>query len=202
MLTTQAQGSAGCFNFSDKIVKSLKEPIAPGKNHENIIQSGELSIKPEGTYWAAVRGEVASPIGEILKLLLDPQTTLSHSVSEMNVHDFPLAGFHDDHYLAHKKIHQVVKPFLFIKVEWDTDWSFARLEGSADKPKKILVAYEKTAGTSHIEHLCGNILLQDLGKDQTDIFQYEEVKATRRSEKDTVQGLLGTLQTLREKIKK
>lgn len=71
--------------------------------------------------------------------------------------------------------------------------------GHADHSREVLIAYQKTAGTGHIRHFCGNILLRSEGPIQTDFAVYEETDATRRSAEDIAHGHLGTLRTLRAK---
>jgi hypothetical protein len=48
-------------------------------------------------------------------------------------------------------------------------------------------------------HLCGSILLTAINSNTTDVYLYEEIDALgKRSPKDTVEGHLGTLATLRK----
>ena len=61
---------------------------------------------------------------------------------------------------------------------------------------RIVISYEKTEGTSHIQHLCGSYVLQRTADDKSDVFIYEEAKADRRSQKDTLDGLKGNLTAL------
>jgi hypothetical protein len=92
----------------------------------------------------------------------------------------------------------VIKPVFFITIEWSEEWGFALKQGTVDKPEAIVISYQKTEGTSHIKHLCGNIYLQSLSATSTGVFIYEEVQADRRTSKDVLNGLTGTLRTLRE----
>ena len=189
------------FDFSKKITQVLKDPIetVPGRDNTSsgrieLAQSGE-----DGEIWGAVRGSVSAPLEEVLDLLYDHETTRGARIAEMKVRDYQTQ---DPSQAIHHQVHYVVKPFLFVAVEWDVDYSYTMLEGTRDDPKLVLITYEKTQGTSHISHLAGNILLSRISPNVTDAFMYEEVKATGRTEEDTIRGLEGTLQTIREKIKK
>ncbi|NDD93382.1 hypothetical protein EBZ37_15035, partial [bacterium] len=62
----------------------------------------------------------------------------------------------------------------------------------------IVISYQKTSGTSHIQHFCGNILIQRLSRTQTGVYLTEEIKADRRSAEDVHNGLMGTLRTLQK----
>ena len=73
------------------------------------------------------------------------------------------------------------------------------LAGTPAKPERLVVSYEKIEGTSHIEHLCGSMVLRKLGAGSTDVYLYEEAKATQRSPEDTLNGMRGTLEALRIK---
>jgi len=92
----------------------------------------------------------------------------------------------------------VVKPVFFITIAWSEEWGFGLKKGTPANPEAIVISYQKTEGTSHIKHLCGNISLQMLSPTSTGVFIYEEVQADRRSSDDVLNGITGTLRTLRE----
>ena len=174
LLGTPAFG--GCFDFSTRITDPLHNPT-------NSDQSGKL---PQGRDWAAVRGTVHPSIETILKDLVAHGTTKSSRVNKMEIKDLK-----DPHYLAKQEVHFEVDPFPFVTVKWTEMWAFAVTNAAADHLVRVVVSYEKTEGTSHIEHLCGNYVLDRLPDGQTDVFIYEEAKATGRNEKDTLDGLRG-----------
>jgi hypothetical protein len=173
--------SAKCFDFSKKITSPLKDTKAPA--------SGKTG---EGITWAAVEGTVEKPISQVLKLLLDHNTTKSPSVDEMTVEENK-----DSPHFANHFVKFMVKTFIF-KVSWTEQWAYEILAGSPEKPAKTLITYEKIDGTHYIPHLCGSVVLRKLSERSTGVYQYEEAKAERRSVEDTVKGLEGTLATLRK----
>jgi hypothetical protein len=61
----------------------------------------------------------------------------------------------------------------------------------------MVISYEKVAGTGHIERQCGSYVLQARTDGTTDLSMYEEVKADRRSAKDTRDMHAGILRNLR-----
>ena len=138
-----------------------------------------------------VRGDAAKPVLEAIAALLDHNTTKSGRVDGMDVIELD-----DPRYLARHEVHFSIKPFPFVEVEWTEDWAYTLLEGTPSDPVRALISYEKIKGTSHIEHLCGSILVQKRGPRESDIFIYEEAKATGRSAEDTVKGLKGTLASI------
>ena len=198
-LNGRADTSKNCFNFGHKITQTLRAPVSDLGAVDHVL-SGEFSDpEHEGQHWAAVRGRVPAPISDVFAFIVNPETTRGRQVDEMEVKKFATT---DPLYLQHYDIHSVVKPFFFLTIEWDMEWGVSLVGGTVGDPKSILASYEKVRGTSHIPHLCGDILITSVDPKSTDVYLYEEVQATGRSEKDTTNGLLGTLKTLREKLKK
>ena len=86
--------------------------------------------------------------------------------------------------------------FFKLKLQWTEAWGYSLVEGTPDAPLKIVIAYQKIAGTSHIDQQCGSYVLWARDAATTDLALYEEVKADRRSAEDTRdmhKGILGTL---------
>lgn len=192
-LAAPALASTTCFDFDRKVTASLgpEIPASPSLDGE----SGQHGALPSGGSWAAVRGEVRKPIAEVLKGLYDPMITKGENVEKQDFVDLPSPD-----YLARHKISYKVNPFPLISIEWQEDWAYALTRGTRKEPEAVTISYQKTAGTSHIDRLCGNIVLRKKGPATTEVLLYEEAKATRRSPEDTERGLSGTLRTLRERL--
>ena len=101
------------------------------------------------------------------------------------------------HYLWVRKMNLVVKPVFFVTVEWDEQWAMAVREGTPLQPKSLIVYYQKVAGTSHLEHLCGNIVVNFIDAKTSDVYLYEEVKASHWSSEDAVKNFLVVLKIFR-----
>lgn len=179
-----------CFDFGSRVTQSLMEPI-PRMEKKDAAASGKLQSKG---VWGAARGAVERPIEELLSQLLDPFSIKDPEKAQVEVSKASRPG-----YFAFQHTKVTVKPFLFLTVEWEEDWGFVVAEGNEKNPKRIVISFQKTAGTSHIEKLCGSIVLRKLKPSLTDVFLYEEIISSHRSEEDTVRGHLITLQTLRKK---
>ena len=190
--TSTAAASGPCFNFETKIVKPLRAPIALVQGVD-AADKGTMDEGAEGRNWAVVRAKVDKSLDTVYQLLLDHKTTSSPRVAEMTVEKIESPS-----YLQLEQVKFLIKPFLFVRVRWTEEWGFALAEGTRESPREIVISYEKTEGTSHIEHLCGNMVLRKLTDKSTDVFLYEEAKATNRKATDTLNGLLGTLKTLRK----
>lgn len=190
--------ASGCFDFSKPITNVLR----PARNTSKIEQSGKVSpsespSKSKDEYWATVQGPVSAPLKSIYAFLSDRNSTKSSRVDEMHV-DIE----QDPQFLLKQVVHNEVDPFPFITVKWSEEWAFSLLEGTPEDPKKILISYEKIEGTSHIKHLCGNILItSELDASKSHVFLYEEAEATGRSQDDTLKGLKGTLEAIRAHAK-
>jgi hypothetical protein len=104
-------------------------------------------------------------------------------------------------YLAFHNVDVVVRIralFLKFKLEWTEAWGYTLVEGTPEAPLKIVISYQKIAGTPHIEHQCGSYVLWARDSATTDVALYEEVKAKRRSAEDTRDMHKGILATLRK----
>ncbi len=145
--------------------------------------------------WGTVRGIVQKPIHAIFKKLLDPFTVRNRKITELQ---FTTEKTKNQLALEHIKI--TVRPVLFLSASWEEDWGFTLDKGSETKPEKIIISYQKTAGTPLLEHLCGNMILMSETNLSTDVYLYEEVKSKYRNTEDTLKGLLGTLKILREEL--
>ena len=177
-----------CFDFNSKIVIPL-HAVIPRAEKGDSSKHGKLVT---GAGWGAIRGEVKKPLFEVLTKLYDHNLMKSQRVKDMDV-----VELESPKHLARHQVTYKIYPFPFITIEWTEDWAYTLSQGTAVSPTEVVIAYEKTNGTSYIEHLCGNMVMRKSGEKATDVFLYEEAIAIQRDENDTVSGLMGTLAGLR-----
>lgn len=178
---------SGCFDLaSSEDVKPLQLTTAR--------QSGSSGDLADGGSWASERAVVRRPLGEIVAELKSHERTKSGRVAEMRISDIA-----DPRYFLRQSVHFEVHPFPFVNIEWNEDWAFELTAGTAANPERVIVAYQKADGTSHISHLCGSYVLARKGDASTEISLYEEARATRRSRQDTENGIKATLENLGRK---
>jgi len=120
-------------------------------------------------------------------------TTRDREITEVEMSRIEVKGAIQKQHLKIK-----VKPIFFLTLEWEEDWLYTIKKGKPGKMESVVISYQKTTGTSHIEHFCGNILIQRINPGITGVFLTEEIKADRRSAEDVYRGLMGTLQILRQ----
>ncbi len=185
-----AQLESTCFDFSKKVTEPLKQPI-PFKEKMNPITA--QSETDEQIRWAALRGLIDQPIESVLQKILDPKNIKGPRNKNVEVSEHKQPS-----YFAFRTVAMTVHPILFLTLSWKEEWAYTLLEGTEKEPQKVLVSYQKTSGTSHIDRFCGSILLKKLTHKKSDIFLYEELKATRRSSQDILNGHMGTLKMLQE----
>ena len=160
----------GCFDFSKKVEKPLKEPIE-WKDKTLTLGSGKLE---DEVIWGAGRGILNVSVETIYQWLLDhyhwkdPNTTTLKTIEERR------PGYRDFH-----TVQVNLNPFPLISIDWVEEWGYEVLKGTFEKPEKALISYQKKSGTSHLKHLCGSIVLTSLGPNKTDAFFYEENLASR-----------------------
>jgi hypothetical protein len=141
--------------------------------------------------WAEVHGTVPISVARVVAEM-KTQVVRKGGGKDSGMLIMPLA---DPVYMAREQIKFVIKPFPLISVEWIEDWAFNLAAGPKEAPERVVVAYEKVKGSSHVGHLCGSMVLTRAG-DGADVSIYEEMKATRRSESDNLNGIRATLRNL------
>ncbi len=191
LLAAGAQASV-CFDLTKPNLRLLRPaPTAfpeIGKETESFGKD-----EKSGLDWASAAGRVNKPVPMILDALLDPMTTRDRDTTTVQVERTQVKGAIQKQHIKVK-----VKPFFLLTLEWEEEWLYTPKKGRPGKPESVVISYQKTAGTSHIEHFCGNILIQKLTPSVSAVYLTEEIKADRRSAEDAYRGLMGTLRTLRE----
>lgn len=190
-LTTPGTGRAEvpCFDLSQAVTSTLDEPVSE-QGPDDRGKSGE---KKDGRTWARLRGRVRRPIEQILAFLQDHRRFRDPRVDELEVQRLP-PGPH----LARTRVHSVVRPFPFVRVEWTDDWAYTLIEGTRESPQRVVVSYQKIEGTSHIAHSCGNLVLSRIDAANTEVYQYGEAKITGRSAEDHARSFAVFLERLRK----
>jgi hypothetical protein len=180
---------SGCFDFNTRVIRPLRAPIPLLEGSDN-TQLGSL---PGDIDWGAARGIVNAPVTVTYRKLLDHTVWKDPKNNELRVEKLDRPGYLDFH-----RVTDTINPIPFIHVSWTEDWAYALVSGTKDNVREMVISYQKQSGTSHLAHLCGSVLLQPHGDHMTDVFLYEEAKASHRDAKDIVSSHLGTLRTLRE----
>jgi hypothetical protein len=181
-----------CFDLSKPNLGLLKPP--PGTFPEIGKEEQHYgSDEKTGYEWAFAAGRVNLPISKVLAKFLDPMTTRDRETTTVEMRRIPVPGAIEK---QHIKVR--VKPIFFLTLEWEEEWLFSIKKGKPTRMESVVISYQKTNGTSHIEHFCGSILIQKLTPEKSGVFLAEEIKADRRSAEDVHRGLMGTLRTLRE----
>jgi hypothetical protein len=181
-----------CFDLNQPNVTLLQPPPATfpeiGKESESFGKNEKT-----GFDWAIASGRVNKPLSFILEKLLDPMTTRDREITEVEMSRIEVKGAIQKQHLKIK-----VKPIFFLTLDWEEDWLYTIKKGKPGKMESVVISYQKTSGTSHIEHFCGNILIQRIKPGISGVFLTEEIKADRRSAEDVYRGLMGTLRILRQ----
>jgi hypothetical protein len=186
-----AAGGMSCFDFRLPVVKPLRPPIPLLPEGDNHV----FGTYPDGIDWASGRALVQRPITAVYSMLLDHRNVkdITRTTIVTTVLDRP-------DYLAFHNVDVVVRIralFFKLKLEWTEAWGYSLVEGTPDAPLKIVISYQKIAGTPHIQHQCGSYVLRAHDSATTDLSLYEEVKADRRTAEDTRNMHRGILATLR-----
>jgi hypothetical protein len=84
-----------------------------------------------------------------------------------------------------------------VRIEWVDEWAFSIVQGTVERPEKIVVVYQKREGTSHIAHFCGTLVLERLDDGSTDVAEYEESTITGKDTADVAKGIAWLLGLMR-----
>jgi hypothetical protein len=186
-----AEAPRKCFDLGAPVTEPLRPPLPLLEGKDNTA----LGTYPDGLDWAAVRGTIRDPIETVYRRLLDHRNVKDMSKTKLETRVLQRPGLLEYHVVD---IAVTVSVVFFKKtITWSEEWGFSLAAGTPEKPERIVASYQKLAGTSHLKHECGNYVLQRLPDGTTDIAMYEEVKATRRSARDTLNMHLGNLRKLR-----
>ena len=168
-----------CFDFSQRVVEPLTRaiPLVPG--HDNHV----FGTSPAGVGWGSGRVVLDVPIATAYANLLDHRNfkDMTKTTIVTTVEDRP------DYMAFHLVKIVVTVRALFLKMEipWTEAWAYSLVEGTPEAPRRIVASYQKVAGSDHIKRQCGSYVLQAREDGTTDFSLYEEVKADRRSARDT-----------------
>jgi len=176
----------GCYDFS----KVIKTPFL--NSRKMLPKAGSVhGDKDKGINWGAARKVINVPIEQIYAQFLDHEIVKDMSKTKVRYEALQNPGW-----TAYHHVWISVRVVAFIKVSWEEEWGYRILKGTPKKPKKIHIFYQKVKGTSHLKHLCGYFEVTRLSPTRTELFLYEQVKATRRNAEDTEKMHLGTLDKL------
>ena len=186
-----AELSHPCFDFRQKVVEPLAPRIPMLDGRDNHV----FGTYPTGIIWASGRVVLDLPLAETYARLLDHR-----NVKDMTKTSLHTTVLDRPDYLAFHLVDVVVRlRFLLLKKDlpWREEWGYSLTEGTAREPRRIVVSYQKVAGTDYIQRQCGSYVLEARDDGTTDLSMYEEVKATRRSARDTRDMHRGIVRNLR-----
>jgi hypothetical protein len=186
-----AEPAGPCFDFRQKVVEPLIPPIPLLDGRDNHA----FGTYPTGVKWASARVVLEMPIEETYARLLDHR-----NVKDMTKTTLTTTVLDRPDYIAFHLVDVVVRlRLLLLKMDlpWREEWAYSLTEGTPRAPRRIVVSYQKVAGTTHIKRQCGSYVLEARDGATTDLSLYEEVKAARRSARDTRDMHRGIIRNLR-----
>jgi len=184
-----------CFDFTHQVVEPLIPaiPLVPG--HDNHV----FGTAPSGVGWASGRVVLDVPVAAVYASLLDHR-----NLKDMTKTTITTTVVERPDYMAFHLVKIVVTLralFLKMEVPWTEAWGYSLVDGTPAAPRRIVACYQKVAGTDHIKRQCGSYVLQAREDGTTDLSLYEEVKADRRSARDTRDMHRGIVKNLRATLR-
>ena len=190
-LVHAAEPAGPCFDFRQRVVEPLTPRIPLLDGRDNHV----FGTYPTGIKWASGRVVVDMPVAETYDRLLDHR-----NVKDMKKTTLSTTALDRPGYIAFHLVQVVVRlRLLLLKMDlpWTEEWAYSLTEGTAEAPRQIVVSYQKVAGTRHIKRQCGSYVLEARDDGTTDLSLYEEVKADRRSARDTRDMHRGIVRNIR-----
>jgi hypothetical protein len=190
-LVSAAEIPPPCFDFTRKVSEPLAPRIALIEGRDN----HEFGTYPTGIIWASGRVVLDMPVAEAYARLLDHRNVKDMKKTTLSTTVLDRPG-----YLAFHMVDVVVRlRLLLLKMDlpWTEEWAYSLTEGTEGAPGRIVVSYQKVAGTHHIKRQCGSYVLEARVVGTTDLSLYEEVKASRRSARDQRDMHRGIVRNLR-----
>ena len=141
----RAEPRGACFDFDHKITQPLREPLPLVEGRDN----SDFGTYANGIDWAAGRAVLQMPIASAYAKLLDHQNVKDMEKTTLSTTVLARPG-----YLQFHLVDVVVTLralFVKMKVAWTEAWGYALVEGKEDDPRKIVISYQKVAGTRHLE---------------------------------------------------
>jgi hypothetical protein len=183
---------APCFDFEhDRVVEPLRPLLAPPDGGD----SSAFGDYPGGVAWAARRTIVEMPIRTVYEKLLDHRNVKDMKKTTLSTTTVERPGYMQFHLVD--IVVRLRALFVKMKIAWTEAWAYCLTDGSEEDPRSIVVSYQKVAGSHHIERQCGSYVLQAREDGTTDLSMYEEIKASRRSARDTRDMHIGILRNIR-----
>jgi hypothetical protein len=186
-----AELAGPCFDFGQKVVEPLSPRIPLVEGRDNHL----FGTYPTGIVWASGRVVLDMPVAEAYARLLDHRNVKDMKKTTLSTTVVDRPG-----YMAFHLVDVVVRlRLLLLKMDlpWREEWAYSLIDGTAEVPRQIVVSYQKVAGTTHIKRQCGSYVLQARDDGTTDLSLYEEIRADRRSARDTRDMHRGIVRNLR-----
>lgn len=170
-----ALSTTACFSNVETAAREGVQPIeeinlAPAVDPANEKLEITRGNAP-GYAWVHARGRVHAPLSKVYEALLVPAVCADRrAVSEWSSKPSNEPGYPNG-FIVHNIVRNV------ITVEFDNTWRQAIGEGTVSAPLEVLVRFQKTNGSSAIEHLLGSVRAVEVGEGITEIEFIEQLKA-------------------------
>lgn len=182
-----------CFDFAKtQYTEPLRAPAPLKEGGRDTYQQGVRT----NYEWASGRSIVPRTVKEMYTWLLDHTNWKDMTKTKMKVTVGSRPNYADFHEVAVD-----VRVWAFITISWVEQWAYKILAGTKEKPEKFLVSYQKVSGTSHLESLCGSVLVSKFDDFDSDVYFYEQAKASRYKADDIMPMHVATIKILKgEKV--
>jgi hypothetical protein len=163
------------------------QPLSPNPE-ASTISSGEGEY-----FWAEGGTCIRRPLREAWAVIHNTELMNWRGTTSYKVMD---AGGIPDGFTHHTKIEYAVKKFM-VTTTWIMEWHHSIQAGSFEEPNKIVVNYQRTEGTQHIEYWQGSIVLEALQDGTTAFWMRDQIRRTQGAPEKCVE----TVEQVIEKIR-
>ena len=139
-----------------------------------------LTGEDDGGAWLHGFAYVKAPIALVWTAFKDPNV----AIDRRNITSFTTTFDVEDEYDVSFRSHYVIEDV--VTVEFDVTWRESAVEGTVEAPTRVVVAYQKTAGSSFLRRMAGTIELLQMTPDVTRIGWVMRLDASRTGPPDLI----------------
>ena len=183
LATVMAAGSgAACYDDVTSEFPAGLEPLeantAPTQTGPSYSETLAIVEGDDDYLWVHGRGYVEAPAARVWAALKNPETM----VGGCAVDSYSITPHVEPAYEFSFQAHYVRNEI--ITVEWDNNFRYGTIVGTAETPEFALIRYQKTYGNEVISLIEGSLQLHKISADVTELQYIEHLSAIRATTAD------------------
>jgi len=177
----------GCFGNETTLFPPGLEPLSevttdpPAPTADDPYPEAELSLEKgrnPGYHWVQARGFIHASPDQVFAAIT-PEACLDRRQVDRHSSEWDVEPEYERSFRIHNEVDDI------ITVEFDVTWRAGVIEGTQEAPTVIAATWQKTWGTTFIDHLCGSIVARPVAENVTELEIVEHLRASS-GDSDTI----------------